>query len=154
MAIRIRRRELIATLGSAAVAWPLAVRAQQSKARRIGALILGNADAPSFGTELRDGLRKNGYVEGQNIEFVFRSAETTSPCCPSSRLIWSRSKSISSWRSSRRARKSRKAHQLVLKALNQAGYSAPERFNEAAELRPRKTSHSSSEESPWRSLLQ
>jgi putative tryptophan/tyrosine transport system substrate-binding protein len=51
------------------------VRAQPSKVRQVGALLLGNADAESFRTELRDGLRKLGYVEGQNINFDFRSAE-------------------------------------------------------------------------------
>ena len=71
---RLRRREFIALLGSAAAAWPFDARAQQSKVRRIGALLLGNADAESFRTELRDGLRKLGYTEGQNINFDFRSA--------------------------------------------------------------------------------
>src|SRR5215472_10774224 len=71
----MRRRAFIALLGGATVAWPLAARAQQSKVRRIGCLLLGNADAESFRTALRDGLRKLGYVEGQNINFDFRSAE-------------------------------------------------------------------------------
>jgi hypothetical protein len=70
----MRRREFITLLGGAA-AWPLAAGAQQPKMRRVGALILGNADALSFGTELREGMRKSGYVEGQNIEYVFRSAD-------------------------------------------------------------------------------
>jgi ABC-type uncharacterized transport system substrate-binding protein len=68
----MRRRDFITLLGGT-VAWPLAAHAQQPK-RRIGALVLGNADAVSFGTELRDGLRKSGYVEGQNVEYLFRSA--------------------------------------------------------------------------------
>jgi putative ABC transport system substrate-binding protein len=70
----MRRREFIFTLGGAAAtsAWPLAARAQQAK--RVGILDLGNADAQSFRTELREGLRKSGYIEGQNIEFTFRSA--------------------------------------------------------------------------------
>jgi putative ABC transport system substrate-binding protein len=42
---------------------------------RVGVLILGNADAQSFGAELREGLRKSGYIEGQNIEYLFRSAD-------------------------------------------------------------------------------
>ena len=72
---RCRRRDFITLLGGATVSWPLTARAQQSKVRLIGALLLGNADAESFRTELRDGLRKLGYVEGQNINFEFRSAD-------------------------------------------------------------------------------
>ena len=71
----MRRCEFITLIGGATVAWPFAARAQQSKVRLIGALLLGNADAKSFRTELRDGLRKLGYVEGQNINFEFRSAD-------------------------------------------------------------------------------
>ena len=70
----MKRRQFITLLGSAA-AWPLAARAQQAKVRRIGALTLGIADAESFRTELREELRKSGYVEGRNILFEFRSAE-------------------------------------------------------------------------------
>jgi putative ABC transport system substrate-binding protein len=71
----MRRREFITTLGGAAAtaAWPLAARAQQTRVRRVGVLTLGNADAQSFATELREGLRKSGYIEGQNIEFALRS---------------------------------------------------------------------------------
>jgi len=39
------------------------------------ALYIGLADAESFKQELREGLRKLGYVEDQNIAFEFRSAE-------------------------------------------------------------------------------
>jgi ABC-type uncharacterized transport system substrate-binding protein len=71
----MRRREFTALAGAAAVTWPFAAQAQQSKVRRIGCLLLGNADADSFKVELVDGLRKLGYFEGQNITFDFRSAE-------------------------------------------------------------------------------
>jgi putative ABC transport system substrate-binding protein len=71
----MRRRKFITLLGGATVAWPLAARAQQSKIARIGALYIGTADAESFKRELREGLRELGYVEGQNTEFEFRSAE-------------------------------------------------------------------------------
>src|SRR5262245_36927719 len=70
----MRRRELI-TLLCGAVAWPLAMRAQQAKVARIGALYIGLADAESFRNALREGLRELGYVEGQNVAFEFRSAE-------------------------------------------------------------------------------
>jgi putative ABC transport system substrate-binding protein len=71
----VRRRELITLLGGAAAAWPLAAHAQQIKMYRIGALFVGNADVESLRTELREELRKSGYVEGQNLFFEFRSAE-------------------------------------------------------------------------------
>src|SRR6516162_8684702 len=74
MAIHIRRREFIVTVGGA-VAWPVGARAQQPKVRTIGALVIGNIDPEPFWREFRQGLRDLGYVEGQNIRFEFRSAE-------------------------------------------------------------------------------
>ena len=72
----MRRRDFITFLGSGVVGWPLAARAQQQpNVYRIGALSVGNADVESFRTELREALRKSGYVEGQNLLFEFRSAE-------------------------------------------------------------------------------
>ena len=74
MAIHIRRREAIAALGSAAVAGPLAARAQpQSKIPVIGFLGL----APEFsGVEaLRLGLRDLGYIEGRNVIIAWQWAE-------------------------------------------------------------------------------
>ena len=71
----MKRREFITLLGGATTAWPLSVRAQASKTRRIGALYIGLADAELFKKELREGLRDLGCAEGQNIAFEFRSAE-------------------------------------------------------------------------------
>ena len=72
----MRRREFIKLLGGAAAASPLTARAQQpERLRTVGALVLGNAYDQSFGTELREGLRNSGYVEGKDIEYVFRSAD-------------------------------------------------------------------------------
>src|SRR4029453_3167720 len=67
MAIHIRRREFIFTLGGAAVAWPLAARAQRPKVPTIGALVIGNISPEEFWREFRQGLRDLGYIEGQNI---------------------------------------------------------------------------------------
>jgi putative tryptophan/tyrosine transport system substrate-binding protein len=70
----MKRRKFITLMGGAAL-WPLGAYAQESKVRRVGALLIGNADMESFQNELREGLRELGYIEGQNILFEFRSAE-------------------------------------------------------------------------------
>jgi putative tryptophan/tyrosine transport system substrate-binding protein len=66
----VRRREFITLLGGAAVAWPLAARAQQTlKATRIGYLAFRSP--LSVDDAFFQGLRDFGWVEGQNI-FVER----------------------------------------------------------------------------------
>ena len=72
----MRRRELIALLGTAA-AWPLAVRAQQSAMPVIG--FLGVAPASTYVSRLeglRSGLRDLGYIEGSNVVFAFQWADS------------------------------------------------------------------------------
>jgi ABC transporter substrate binding protein len=59
----------------AAIAWTRAARAQQAKLHRVGTLLLGIADAGSFQTELRGGLRNSGYVEGKNLARRIAAAE-------------------------------------------------------------------------------
>jgi putative ABC transport system substrate-binding protein len=69
MATHIRRRELIAALGSAAVSWPLAARAQQN-IRRIGVLMTApeNSQAgQAWFAAFKDGLQKVGWSESRNI---------------------------------------------------------------------------------------
>jgi putative tryptophan/tyrosine transport system substrate-binding protein len=67
----MRRRELIMLFGSAAAAWPLVARAQQpAKVPRIG--IIDNAP---LWDSFREGLRRLGYIEGQNITIEYRAAE-------------------------------------------------------------------------------
>jgi putative ABC transport system substrate-binding protein len=43
--------------------------------KRIGALVIGNDDVPSFAKELREGLRELGHIEGQDYVIELRSAE-------------------------------------------------------------------------------
>jgi putative ABC transport system substrate-binding protein len=73
---QIARRQFIFTVGSAAVAWPLSLRAQQVKRiPRIGVLLFGTPDTdPNLPAFLR-GLRELGYVEAQNIAIEYRYAE-------------------------------------------------------------------------------
>ena len=63
----LRRREFISLLGGAA-AWPLAVRAEGERVRRIAWLGAGRADDPSpYLDSLRAGLRELGWSEGRNL---------------------------------------------------------------------------------------
>jgi putative ABC transport system substrate-binding protein len=77
MAIHIRRREFIATLGGAA-AWPLAARAQQPGGmRRIGVLLPAAANDPRFQTFLaafHQGLALLGWTVGRNVRIDTRWA--------------------------------------------------------------------------------
>jgi ABC-type uncharacterized transport system substrate-binding protein len=76
MAIHIRRREFIFTLGGAAAAWPLAARAQQGeRMRRIGVLT-GRPETEPEGETLfaafRGRLTALGWVPGRNVEIAHR----------------------------------------------------------------------------------
>ena len=69
----MRRREFIALLGAAAVAWPLAVRAQQgARVRRVGILMpypKGDSENEARVDAFKQELAKLGWAEGRNIAF-------------------------------------------------------------------------------------
>jgi putative ABC transport system substrate-binding protein len=75
MAIHIRRRDFIVTLGGAAAAWPLAARAQQAAIPMIGFLGVGWELARPSRASFLDGLAGTGYVERRNVNIEYRWAE-------------------------------------------------------------------------------
>jgi putative ABC transport system substrate-binding protein len=79
MASYIGRRKFLATLlGVAAVAWPMAARAQQAeRVMRIGVLMAyaeSDPEAQAWVAAFREGLQKLGWAEGRNIRIETRWA--------------------------------------------------------------------------------
>jgi putative ABC transport system substrate-binding protein len=69
----MKRRAFIAALGGAA-AWPLVARAQHSVP--VVGFLSGNSSSTMPNIDFfRQGMKKEGFVEGQNVAFEFRSAE-------------------------------------------------------------------------------
>ena len=76
MTISVRRREFIAGLGGAALAWPHFVHAQQPAMPVVGFLTsLGRDDRPNLAEAARRGLSEAGFVDGRNVTIEYRFAE-------------------------------------------------------------------------------
>jgi putative ABC transport system substrate-binding protein len=71
MTVSIGRRELLAALGGAAVAWPLAARAQPAEHVRRIAVLMNNAEDDPEGQAraeaFRQGLQALSWIEGKNL---------------------------------------------------------------------------------------
>src|SRR5436189_6142870 len=74
----MRRRTFIALLSRAAIAWPLAARAQQAEPmRRIGVLMAfaeSDPEGQAFVAAFREGLQQLGWADGRNIRIDTRWA--------------------------------------------------------------------------------
>lgn len=74
----MRRREFTVLIGSAAVTWPLAARAQRSEKVRLIGILLANPEKDAIGEKrlaaFRDGLAELGWIEGRNVRFAIRWA--------------------------------------------------------------------------------
>jgi putative tryptophan/tyrosine transport system substrate-binding protein len=76
MAINVGRRQVISALGGAALAWPVAARAQQPTKLPVIGVLSPFIDADStFLRDLRHSLSDRGLREGQEIAIEYRSAE-------------------------------------------------------------------------------
>jgi putative tryptophan/tyrosine transport system substrate-binding protein len=71
----MRRREFVTLIGGAAIASPLAVRAQQPWMPIVGFLHYGSPETYAhIVSAFRQGLRESSFVEGQNVAIEYRWA--------------------------------------------------------------------------------
>jgi putative tryptophan/tyrosine transport system substrate-binding protein len=72
-----KRRDFITLIGAAAAGWPLSVRAQTKRIRRIGVLmglVASDPEAQSRVVAFENGLRELGWVKGHNLSIEYRWA--------------------------------------------------------------------------------
>jgi hypothetical protein len=84
----MRRREFIRLVGGAVAAWPFLARAQQPAMPVVG--FLNGASPDSYArmvAAFQQGLKKTGFVEGQNVEVEYHWAR---PRWSFSGLSWRR----------------------------------------------------------------
>jgi len=83
MTVTIGRRELLAAVGGAAAAWPLAARAQQAATPLVG--FLDPRSSHVIANLLRafhQGLKETGHAEGENVVIEYRWAENQNDRLP------------------------------------------------------------------------
>ena len=69
----MRRRDFVALIASAAVSFPRLVLAQK-KPFRIGWLVFGDASLGPIDQSLKDALSQGGFVDGSNLQIIYRYA--------------------------------------------------------------------------------
>ena len=73
----MRRRDFISVLGAAALSSTRSHAQQPSKTYLIS--VFASAQLPYLIRVLKDGLRKLGYIEGQDLKFEYRFAVVAGP---------------------------------------------------------------------------
>ena len=71
----MRRRDFVTLVGGAAVAWPVAARAQEAGRTYHFGCVSGSPRNASFAVGMVDELRRLGFIEGQNLTIDWRSYE-------------------------------------------------------------------------------
>jgi len=71
--VQVKRREILRMIGGVATCWAVSAAAQQPKMPLVGVLLVRSPGSEQFKEQLREELRKLGYVDGQSIRFEFRS---------------------------------------------------------------------------------
>jgi putative ABC transport system substrate-binding protein len=109
----MRRRELIALLATAAIARPVAARAQQPAMPVIAWLSPGSPDTDVFRvTAFASGLSETAYILGRNVAIEYRWAESQNDRLPALAadlvrrpvdVIVARRASLPHWRARRQA---------------------------------------------------
>jgi dipeptidyl aminopeptidase/acylaminoacyl peptidase len=80
----MKRREFITLLGNAAVAWPLAARAQQPAIPVVGFIHFAEpSEARELAARFRSGVVQAGFAEGRDVTIAYRWAEGRGDRLPS-----------------------------------------------------------------------
>ena len=89
----MERRDFITLLGSAA-AWPIAAKGQQGMIGFLSGASSSQGYVPLVAA-FRQGLKENGYVEGQNVAIEYRWAEDRYDRLPAlaADLVWKSARS-------------------------------------------------------------
>jgi putative tryptophan/tyrosine transport system substrate-binding protein len=75
MTIDLSRRNLIAAVGGAVVAWPLTASSKQAAKPVVGLMHATARPDDDFVIAFKEGLSQASYVDGRNVAIEFRSAE-------------------------------------------------------------------------------
>ena len=94
----MRRRELITLTNGASVAWPFAVKAQQTgRTYRYGIVAPFPCESAPINIALSDEMRRWGFINGQNLTINCHEFGANNELSSDHAAIWSGPRSTSSW---------------------------------------------------------